>query len=129
MYRRMRCGRGSKYIKMPGKCTGPKFLSKECEKNGEDVIWEVMTLGRRMDRQGEVLIWRRKCSGYTARQRMGPTADELLQTRTDGHQRVWQHVQDGFKSWRMVGSQQRRKEAGGLKDKREELQEKSIRGL
>ena len=28
-------------------------------------------LVRRMDRQGEVLTWRRKCSGY-ARQRMGP---------------------------------------------------------
>ena len=28
-------------------------------------------LVRRMDRQGEVLIWRRKCSGY-ARQRMEP---------------------------------------------------------
>ena len=28
-------------------------------------------LVRRMDRQGEVLIWCRKCSGY-ARQRMGP---------------------------------------------------------
>ena len=26
---------------------------------------------RKMDRQGEVLIWCRKCSGY-ARQRMGP---------------------------------------------------------
>ena len=28
-YRCMRCGRGSKYIKMPRKCTGPKFLSKK----------------------------------------------------------------------------------------------------
>ena len=27
-YRCMRCGRGSKYMKMPGKCTGPKYLSK-----------------------------------------------------------------------------------------------------
>ena len=23
----MRCGGGSKYMKMPGKCTGPKYLS------------------------------------------------------------------------------------------------------
>ena len=29
-----------------------------------------------------------------------------------------------FKSWKMVGSQQRRQETGGLKDKREESQEK-----
>ena len=28
-------------------------------------------MARRMDRQGELLIWCRKCSGY-ARQRMGP---------------------------------------------------------
>ena len=28
-YRCMRCGRGRKYMKMPGKCTGPKFLSKK----------------------------------------------------------------------------------------------------
>ena len=27
-YRCMRCGRGSKYMKMPGRCNGPKFLSK-----------------------------------------------------------------------------------------------------
>ena len=26
-YRCMRCGRGSKYMKMRGKCTGPKYLS------------------------------------------------------------------------------------------------------
>ena len=28
-YRCMRCGRGSKYMKMPGRCNGPKFLSKK----------------------------------------------------------------------------------------------------
>ena len=31
-YRCLRCGRGSKYTKMPGKCTGPKFLSKRLER-------------------------------------------------------------------------------------------------
>ena len=39
----VRCGRGSKYMKMPGKCTGPKFLSYLFWKNGEGVNWEVMT--------------------------------------------------------------------------------------
>ena len=69
-YRCMRCGRGSKYMKMPGKCTGPKFLSKSLGKwgrrhlGGHDLV-------RRMDRQGEASIWCRKCSGH-ARQRMGP---------------------------------------------------------
>ena len=28
-YRCMRCGRGSNYIKMPGRCTGPKVLIKK----------------------------------------------------------------------------------------------------
>ena len=27
-YRCMRCGRGSKYMKLPGRCTGPKVVSK-----------------------------------------------------------------------------------------------------
>ena len=49
-YRCVRCGKGSKYIKMPGKCTGPKLLSKRFEKwgrrhlGGHDLV-------RRMDRQ------------------------------------------------------------------------------
>ena len=69
-YRCMTCGRESKYMKMPGRCTGPKLLSKSLGK------WKRRHLGghdlvRRMDRRREVLIWRRKCSGY-ARQRMGP---------------------------------------------------------
>ena len=42
-YRCVRCGRGSKYMKMPGKGTGPKFLSYLIWKNGEGVNWEVMT--------------------------------------------------------------------------------------
>ena len=31
-YRCMRCGNGSKYMKMPGRCDGPKFLSKRLGK-------------------------------------------------------------------------------------------------
>ena len=57
-------------MKMPGKCTGPKFLSKSFRKWGRRFLGG-HDLVRRMDRQGEVLIQRRKCSGY-ARQRMGP---------------------------------------------------------
>ena len=68
-YRCMRCGRGSKYMKMPGKCTGPKYLEKNLgtwgkrHSGGHDTV-------RRMYRQGEALIWCTKCSGY-ARQSMG----------------------------------------------------------
>ena len=57
-------------MKMPGRCTGPKFLSKSLG------TWRRRHLGghdfvRRMDRQGEALIWCRKCSG-NARKRMEP---------------------------------------------------------
>ena len=57
-------------MKMPGKCTGPKYLSANSDK------WRMGHLGshglvRRMDRQGEVWTWCRKSSGC-ARQRMGP---------------------------------------------------------
>ena len=38
-YRCMRCGRGSKYLKMPGTCAGPKLLSFFLE-NGTNVNWE-----------------------------------------------------------------------------------------
>ena len=60
----MRCGRGIKYMKMPGTCTGQKVGEHGGYLGGHDLV-------RRMDRQGEVLTWCRKCSGY-ARQRMGP---------------------------------------------------------
>ena len=33
-YRCMRCGRGSKYMKMPGRCNGPKFMSQSLKKWG-----------------------------------------------------------------------------------------------
>ena len=55
----MRCGKSSKYMKMPGKCTGPKFMQKKfgyCEKRhlgGHDLV-------RRVDRQGEILVTRGK---------------------------------------------------------------------
>ena len=69
-YRCMRCGKRSKYMKMPGKCAAPKFLSKRVGKCGSRHLGG-HGLVRRMDTQGEVLTWCRKCSGY-ARQRMGP---------------------------------------------------------
>ena len=53
-YRCVRCGRGSKYMKVPGRCNGPKLLSKGLGK------WERRHLGehdlvRRMDRKGEAM--------------------------------------------------------------------------
>ena len=65
-YRCMRCGKGSEDMKTPGRCDGSKRLGKWRSRHlrGHDLV-------RRMDRQGEVLIWCTKCSGY-ARQRVGP---------------------------------------------------------
>ena len=78
-------------MKMPGRCDGPKLLSKRIEN------WERWYVGghdlvRRMDRQGEVLIWCWKCSGY-ARQKNGTETDELLQAGTNGHQRIWKNAE------------------------------------
>ena len=56
------------HIKKPGKCTGPKCVDEHFGKwrsvSGHGVV-------RRVDRQGQVLIWCGKYSGY-ARQRMWP---------------------------------------------------------
>ena len=111
----MRCG--STFIKMSGKCTGPKFLSKSLEKwgrrhlGGHDLV-------RRMDTQGEVLIWRRKCSGF-ARQRMGPKLmicckPELMGTQGYGKMlKIIQVLEDGRvpaeegRNWRVEESQQK----------------------
>ena len=52
-YRCMRCGRGSKHMKLQGTCTGPKSLAiilgtwRKQHMGGHDMV-------RRMDWQGEV---------------------------------------------------------------------------
>ena len=43
---------------------------------------------RRIDRQGEDLTWCRK-EFWIREAKNGTETDELLQTGTDGHQRVW----------------------------------------
>ena len=69
-YRCMRCGRGSKCKICLGNAQDRSICKKTWE-NGEGVIWEVMIWSEEWTRQGEVLMWCRKCSGY-ARQRVGP---------------------------------------------------------
>ena len=39
-YRCLRCGRSTKYMKMLGKCTEPKYLSKELGKMDEEIRGE-----------------------------------------------------------------------------------------
>ena len=94
--------------------------------NGEVVIWEVITLFRRMDRQGEVLIWCRKCSGY-ARQRMGPKLmsccrPEQMDTKEFG--KMVKRIQ----TWRKEESQPKRQKIGKSREKRKELRERNIKG-
>ena len=66
-YRCMRCGRSGKYMNMPGKCTGPKYLSEKLGKSdkrhlgGHDLV-------RRVDRQVKTLTWCWKCSGMRGRE-------------------------------------------------------------
>ena len=74
-----------------GRCTGPKFLSKSLE-NGRRRHLGGHDLVRRMDRQGEVLIWCRKCSEH-ARQRVEPKLmdccrPEQVGTKESGNWRI-----------------------------------------
>ena len=114
-------------MKMPGdRCTGSKFLTKRLE-NWENDSWVGgHDLVRRTDRHGEVLIWRRKCSGF-ARQRMGPKLlncckPERMDTKECGNmlKRI-QILEDGE-------SQPRRQKIGGSKGQRKESRKRSMRG-
>ena len=104
-------------MKMSGKCTGPKVLSKSLGKRarrhlgGHDLV-------RTMDRQEEVLLWRRKSSGY-ARQRLGPMLvncckHEHMGTKEFGKMmRRIQTIEEGrvsakeAKNWRIEGEKKR----------------------
>ena len=85
--------------------------------------WRTRHLGghdlvRRMDRQGEVLIWCIKCSGY-ARQRMGPKLmnccrPEQMDTKEFGKmENIIQILEEGrvpaqeAKNWRIEGEKKR----------------------
>ena len=119
-YRCMRCGRSSKRMKMPGKCKGPKYWSENWRKwrkrhlEGNDLV-------RRADRQGEVLIWCRKCSVH-ARQRMGPKLVDcckLEHVDTTDHGKMLKRIpflEDGIapakeaNNWRIEGKRENYKE-------------------
>ena len=104
-------------MKMPGKWTGPKFMSKSLGKWRDD-IWEAMT----WQEEWTDRMWCRKCSGY------GPKLMNCCKaepTGTQGYGKTLKRIQvleEGSvqaketRKWRIV-------------DKREESQEKSIRGF
>ena len=102
----MRGGRGSKYMKIQGKCTGPKYLSTNMGKwrkrhlGGHDMI-------RRMDR-GRSPEMLQKMLGLCETEN-GTKFDELLQAGASGHQRVRQDVNTNSDSRRRQGPCQRGK--------------------
>ena len=112
-------------MKMPERCTGPKLLSKSLGKwsrrhlGGHDLV-------RRMDRQREVLIRCRKCSGY-ARQRMGPKLVNCCKLEQMGIEEFGKMMKI-FKLSRKEEFQPKRLRIGELRKNRKELQERSARG-
>ena len=71
-YRCTRCGRGSKYMKMPGKCTGPKFLPKSLGKwrrrhlGGHDLV---RSMDRLKKRERRTISWQTEGVGWITKVR------------------------------------------------------------
>ena len=76
-YRCMRCERGSKYMKMPGTCDGPTFLSKRLGKWSSRHL-EGRDLVRRMDSQRSFDVVQKVFGICEAKN--GTEIDKLLQT-------------------------------------------------
>ena len=102
------------------KMSRTKFLSESVEKWRRRHL-EGHDLERRMDRQGEVLTWCRKCSGH-ARQRMGPKLMNCCKPETMGTQeygKMLKRIQvqeDGRvpRSWGIEGQKRRITRNGNL---------------
>ena len=71
-YRCMRCGRGSEHVKLPGRCTGPKFLSKSLGKwrrcQLETNASELLLTGTEEHRR----IWQNAEKNSNSRERKSP---------------------------------------------------------
>ena len=102
-YRCMRCGRGSKYMMVPRKCIGPKYLSENLVENGKKQHLGGHDLVRRMDRQGGSSDLVREMLG-TCEAKNGTEIDELLQVRPSGDKGVRQNVETNSDSRRRQGS-------------------------
>ena len=74
---------------------------------------------RRVDKQGEVLIFVQKMLGMCETEN-GTKIDELLQAVASRHERAWQDVKTNSDSRRRQGPLPKAPETGGLKDKKRE---------
>ena len=97
-------------------------LQRWCKKDlgGHNIV-------RRVDRNAEALAWCRKSSCY-ARQKTGTKSDEPMQTRKDGHERVWKDLRTNPHPRRSEGSWQKRERERvenwrGKKSHKERVQE------
>ena len=89
-------------MKMPGKYTGPQYLSIVFGERGKRHLGG-HDLVRRVDRQGEVLILVQEMLGLC--ETMNPTKiDELLQAAASGRQGTWQAIKTNTDSRRRQGS-------------------------
>ena len=84
----------TKKMQRTKKLVGEKNWKMEKASRGHDLV-------RRLDRQGEVLIWCRKCSGC-ARQRMGPKSTNCCtpeKVSTEEHGKMLKRIQSKEESY------------------------------
>ena len=75
-------------------------------------------LVRRMDRQGEVLIWCRKCSGYEVPNEEGDVVKEFKAMHEEDFWSSWLREDERGKVERMAKKTERKEEEKGEKRKR-----------
>ena len=125
----MRCGRRKKQIQEDARKMHPTtfFVDFFFWKNGRRHL-EGHDLVRRMDRQGQVQIWCRTCSGY-ARPRMGPKLMNCCkpgQMGTKEFGKMLKLIQQVFEDGRVPAKEARSWRIKG--QKRKNTKKKSMRG-
>ena len=83
---------------------------------------------RKLDRQGDLLIWCRKMHGL-CEAKDGTQVDELLQAGESGHKRIRQDAKNESRFLKMAGSLPRRQETGRLKGQKRKITRKEYRRL
>ena len=86
----MRCGRGSKHMKLQGTCTGPKILGNNFG-NMEKATYGRTRYGQKNGLAGRSFDLVQKMVGLCTTEN-GTKNDELLQAGASGHKRAWKNV-------------------------------------